>query len=240
MTFSPDVYERIREGCQRSAAAVVPAVYELVRPDSIVDVGGGEGWWSRAFIDAGAKRALVLDESAAPATFPASIKDGIEFVFFDAVAHAHWALEEQFDLAICLETAEHVAPDTAEYLVDFIVAAAPIVLWSAAIPGQGGHGHVNEQWPEYWASLFRDRGYVCSDLRGRFWDNETIEPWYRQNLLLFANLERITANPERFYNLFTAKWESAPIRGLVHPRIYEWRIAERDELAAKLTGARNR
>lgn len=242
MTFSPEVYERIREGCQRSAAALVPFVYDLVRPASVVDVGGGEGWWARSFRMAGAQRALVLDDSAPLATEPESVRvhDGVEFAWFNAVRHAHWSLEEKFDLAVCLETGEHVPEDTADYLVSFVTAAAPVVLWSAAIPGQGGHGHVNEQWPEYWASLFRARGYACADLRNRFWDDETIEPWYRQNLLLFANLDQITRDPERFYNLITTKWESAPIRGLVHPRIYEWRISERDELAARSAGARNR
>jgi hypothetical protein len=63
MSFDEATYELIREGCKRSAAAVVPIVYELVKPRSVIDVGGGEGWWARAFVEAGTSRALVLDES---------------------------------------------------------------------------------------------------------------------------------------------------------------------------------
>ena len=70
---------------------------------------------------------------------------------------------------------------------------APIVVFSAAIPFQGGDGHINEQWPSFWSDLFAARGYSClADLRHRVWTNPSIEIWYRQNLLCFvaADLRR--------------------------------------------------
>jgi SAM-dependent methyltransferase len=220
MKFSPDVYERIREGCQRSASAVVPIIYDLFEPKKVVDVGGGEGWWARAFMDAGADRALVLDESAPVAGATPVVRDGIEFAHFDAVKHAHWPLEERFDLAVCLETAEHVPEDTADYLVEFLVAAAPVVLFSAAIPGQPGHGHVNCQWPEYWAHKFRAHGLACTDYpRWRFWHDARVEPWYRQNLLLFGDIERFADA------LRMVSWHIAdPVAGVVHPDIWAWKL----------------
>jgi len=33
------------------------------------------------------------------------------------------------------------------------------VLFSAAIPNQGGTGHINEQWQEYWAEKFYANGF---------------------------------------------------------------------------------
>jgi len=39
-----------------------------------------------------------------------------------------------------------------------LVKAAPVVLFSAAIPLQGGTEHVNEQWQSYWAKLFAEHG----------------------------------------------------------------------------------
>jgi hypothetical protein len=83
--------------------------------------------------------------------------------------------------------AEHLPPASAPLLVRALTEAAPIVVFSAALPGQGGDGHVNEQLPSYWARLFDDCGYACySDLRTRIWRNERVEVWYRQNLLCFV------------------------------------------------------
>jgi hypothetical protein len=250
MTFSPDVYERIREGCQRSAEAVVPAVYDLVQPKTVADIGGGEGHWGRAFFDRGCS-VMVADDSIDVWRFEAEAgpeRRRIDFLPVDLrlkgwtirvnaeraeIARIHGGAS-RFDLAVCLEVAEHLPAESADYLVAGLCAVAPVVLFSAAIPGQGGVAHINERWPDYWASLFRDMGYACADLRSRFWDDETVEPWYRQNLLLFADLDQITRDPERFYNLIAAKWESAPIRGLVHPALFAARVSERDAAWAKL------
>jgi hypothetical protein len=74
---------------------------------------------------------------------------------------------------------------------------APVVLFSAAVPGQGGHGHVNEQWPAYWVERFSSLGFHCSGaLRWRFWRDERVEHWYAQNLLFAAH------DPSRFPELF--------------------------------------
>jgi len=63
-----------------------------------------------------------------------------------------------------------------------------VVLFSAAVPGQGGEHHVNEQPPEYWRSLFAERGYDCFDfLRARLRDRSDVRPWYRYNTLIYAN-----------------------------------------------------
>jgi hypothetical protein len=62
----------------------------------------------------------------------------------------------------------------------------PVVLFSAAIPGQGGLGHLNEQWPRYWVDLFRAKSYVAIDcLRHRIWDDDGVDWWYAQNLLFY-------------------------------------------------------
>ena len=56
-----------------------------------------------------------------------------------------FAIGRTFDLAISLEVAEHPPEEFAEPLVERLVTAAPFVLFSAAIPEQGGIHHVNEQ-----------------------------------------------------------------------------------------------
>jgi hypothetical protein len=105
-------------------------------------------------------------------------------------------LERQFDLTVCLEVAEHLPSKSAEGLVESLVALAPAVLFSAAIPKQGGTGHVNEQWPDYWRELFRRYGYERSDvIRKAIWNKPGVKFWYRQNIFLFAKEGLIEANP---------------------------------------------
>src|SRR5262249_14104781 len=71
--------------------------------------------------------------------------------------------ERRFDLAICLEVAEHLPSDCAADLVTNLCNAADVVLFSAATPGQGGTRHINEQRPSYWSHLFSRNGYRCLD-----------------------------------------------------------------------------
>jgi hypothetical protein len=83
--------------------------------------------------------------------------------------------------------AEHLPTARAESLVAELTTLADIILFSAAVPFQFGEQHINEQWPEYWAILFRAQGFVCYDcLRDRFWSDPAVDWWYAQNALLFV------------------------------------------------------
>jgi hypothetical protein len=83
--------------------------------------------------------------------------------------------------------AEHLPAASAATFVSSLCRHGDAVLFSAAIPGQGGSYHVNEQWPSYWANLFRSEGYDCFDvLRHTLWRDASVEWWYRQNLLIFT------------------------------------------------------
>jgi hypothetical protein len=95
--------------------------------------------------------------------------------------------DQRFSLALCLEVAEHLPADASEGLVRLLTRYADVVVFSAAIPHQGGTHHVNERWPDYWISHFNKQHYHLHDiLRWKIWNDTRIEPWYRQNLLLFA------------------------------------------------------
>jgi hypothetical protein len=86
-----------------------------------------------------------------------------------------------------LEVAEHIHPEAAAIFVDSLVRLAPVILFSAAIPGQGGVNHVNEQWSEYWVERFEQRGYEVIDcIRKKLWQNKGVLWSYAQNILLFV------------------------------------------------------
>lgn len=105
-------------------------------------------------------------------------------------------LDRSFDLAISLEVAEHLPESAATTFVRSLCALAPVIAFSAAIPMQGGANHVNEQWPTYWAELFRAEGWLVIDaIRSEIWNNDRVAPWYRQNLLVFVNHDEIDKYP---------------------------------------------
>lgn len=177
----------------RSAAAIVPIVMELVKPASVLDVGCGVGAWLAAFAAAGVNDYLGLDgvyvDRSKLLIDPAR--------FQDADLARPPVLVRTFDLAVCLEVGEHLPESAAVGLVQTLTAAAPAILFSAATPGQGGTGHVNEQWPAFWRKLFADRGYVRLDpVRPRVWRDLRVMPWYKLNTFLFVRESEISTRPD--------------------------------------------
>lgn len=168
---------RVRSGAKASASVLAPLLCERFAPSSLVDVGCGEGWLTEAFAEHGVERTLGVD---GPWVTEATTVD---------LTKPPYPKLERFDLAVCLEVAEHVPAQHADRLVKWLVSLAPTVVFSAAIPGQGGAGHVNEQWPGYWVKKFARYGFAASGaLRSQLWADERVEPWYRQNLLVFGDL----------------------------------------------------
>lgn len=166
---------KIRSGVQSSAAVLVPVLVDRYRPAAVVDVGCGEGWFCREFEAAGVT-AVGIDGPW--------VDDCVQVDFDRPPAESPIV----FDVAVCLEVAEHVAPAAADRFVAWLVSLAPVVVFSAAVPGQGGEGHVNEQPPGYWADRFAAYGYRASGaLRWAIWDDDRIGWWYRQNLLVFGD-----------------------------------------------------
>ena len=79
-------------------------------------------------------------------------------------------IDSKYDLACCLEVAEHLPPERAGSFVEDLTKLAPVVLFSAAIPGQGGDNHVNEMWQHHWARLFAKNGFRAVDyVRPMIW-----------------------------------------------------------------------
>ena len=98
----------------------------------------------------------------------------------------------RYDLAISLEVAEHLPESAADTFVASLVGLSDLVLFSAALPGQGGRHHVNEQWLEYWLERFAQHDYIGLDvIRRPLWHDTRIADWYRQNTILLAAQSRL-------------------------------------------------
>jgi SAM-dependent methyltransferase len=170
-----------------SPREVLPLVLEGCRPVSALDVGCNCGAWLRVLLDSGVHDVLGMD------TLPYSEDWFIPYTNFQQHdLRQPFDLGRRFDLIICVEVPEHVEPESADQLVSSICKHGDIVLWSAALPGQGGQDHVNEQWTEYWCEKFAAHGFQFTDpIRRRIWSNAKVYWWYRQNMIMFATREAI-------------------------------------------------
>lgn len=185
--YDREFFDIVSQTGTASAREVVPYVTGWLRPRTVLDVGCGEGAWAAEFAAAGCHATGVdgryVDRSRL--LIPAE-----DFLAHDLALPLAGVLGgRRFDLAVCLEVAEHLPAERADTLVEDLVAASDRVLFSAAVPGQGGFGHVNEQPHEYWTERFEDRGYAWSTvLRRRFATSPAVASWYRDNLLLLARV----------------------------------------------------
>lgn len=212
--YDREYYEWLRPGVRRSAEAVVPLIVDLVRPASVVDVGCGTGTWVAVFSEHGVSDVLGIDGD-----WVRPFLEIPESRFRSADISAPVNVGRSFDLAVCLEVAEHLPETSARVLITSLTRASSLVLFSAAVPGQAGTGHVNLQWAEYWARLFAEAGYVPVDyVRRRIWRNDDVDWWYIQNTLIYAataELESIPALGEEHRMLGHQQLS------LIHPRHFD-------------------
>jgi SAM-dependent methyltransferase len=186
-------FEAELKGALESARIVVPIVVDVVMPKSVVDVGCGLGAWLRAFQENGVSAVRGFD-----GTWVDQSKLLIDRECFTAVDLGRpMTIGQKYDLAVCLEVAEHLPSRNNRSFVQMLTWAAPFVLFSTAIPGQGGSHHCNEQWPSYWRALFAEAGFKLLDpVRPWIIHDSRVEWWYRQNTVLFASDAALSDRPE--------------------------------------------
>jgi SAM-dependent methyltransferase len=212
--YTADFYDDQREMSYSSAEVVVPRLLSLAQVRSAVDIGCGLGTWLKVLMAHGVSDVIGIDGDyvdRATIHIPAD-----KFLARDI--RQPLKLGRRFDLALSLEVAEHLPADCAEIFIESLTSLAPIVLFSAAIPFQGGTSHINEQWPEYWADIFRKHGFVPLDcIRRQIWNDARVEWWYAQNILVYANEEGL-----RKYQRLALHLENVAEQQLsvVHPSMY--------------------
>lgn len=210
--YNSSFYSTFASVSMGSAREVLPLVKDLADPRSVIDVGCGIGTWLKVWADLGVPNILGIDGSYVKHDEMLIPSD--RFVAMDL--RAPTKMETRCDLVQSLEVGEHLPERSAEPFISFLCSLAPVVLFSAAIPYQGGTSHLNEQWPEYWARLFIRHGYVPIDaIRDQIWNNFGVAYYYAQNILIFVQSDSVQLPPK--LSRLLSEVQQKPL-SRVHPR----------------------
>lgn len=216
--YGPEFYERIRKGSQDSAAVIVPMVLaNMGKVESVLDVGCGEGYFAAEFERHGCRVTGIESGEVVQPAIESILKWDLMLPF--------GTLLPPVDLVVCLEVAEHLPESRAESFIADLCQAGRAVLFSAAIPGQGGDGHLNCQYPKYWSDLFSRVDYVLSMApRWEIWDDQRVKPWYRNNLGIAIHGRRPVAESGITGNWFET--EAMAPHAVIHPDMWiDWKSA---------------
>ena len=111
--YDDKFYQGFIDGSYKSAVFYADELLRLIQPSSIVDIGCGRGAWLKAFKQKGIlnlkgidgnwnNQGLMLDQ---------------EISFTPVDLNNLPCPESQSDLAICMEVAEHLRPESADHFV---------------------------------------------------------------------------------------------------------------------------
>lgn len=201
-----------------TAKAMAPLI-DTILPDvkSVIDLGCGCG----AFI----KEFQLLDKNILGLDIAEAAKNSL--VIGDKYFSLHniskpYKPDNEYDLAICMDTAQLFSPAEADIILDNLTNSAPLILFSSAIPGSGGRHHLNEQYPTYWREKFQARSFVGLDIiRPLVWNNPDIFWWYKQGIFLAIHTSRQELI-SRLENL--PDFQFAP---LIHPDMFAFKTEKK-------------
>ena len=182
--YDKNFYDSQKEISLKSAEQIIPILFsKIYRPNSVIDVGCGKGGWLHVVKTLGVTDILGIDGSYVELSDAFISSD--EFRPTDLENRIQ--LDRRFDMAMSLEVAEHLHPSRAATFVHDLTLLSDLILFSAAQPGQTGENHINENWIEYWALLFRRHGYIAYDaVRPLISSLDMVDHVYLQNIVIFV------------------------------------------------------
>jgi hypothetical protein len=167
-----------------SAALVLDCLIQYFeKVQTVMDLGCGMGAWSKAMFERGFEEITLVDHPSLPRNkLLIHAKERFNAVDLDVSLPG----PGNFDMIMCIEVLEHFKEKRALEILDFICCSTSLVLFSAAIPGQFGEGHINCQRHGYWHAQFERRGFAFYDgFKPNLLSNDSINYWIRQNLFIY-------------------------------------------------------
>lgn len=188
--YNREFYEGLNRNNGQSAMYLAQYLSKRLNFSSVIDIGCGNGDLLNSFLNLGIKNLKGIEGNENFLHHSDQFDVSIE----NLESQIHF--QKKYDVAICLEVAEHIDAIFADNLISTLTCASDLVIFSAAVPGQGGTNHVNEQPPNYWALKFLTHGYTLfMDPREEIWKHHGIAPYYRQNILVYKK----SSNPALNY-----------------------------------------
>lgn len=217
-TYQDNFFDFHLQDSINSAKEIIPIVLKYIQPSSVIDVGSGVGTWLSIWEKLGVADIVGVDGS-----YVDKEKLLIEKpMFVTANLENGFKTDRKFDLVECLEVAEHIQPKNAGNFIASLCDLGDIILFSAAIPGQEGTLHYNEQYPEFWIELFARNNFSPYDcIRQQVWTNDKVSWWYRQNIMFFINDKA----KEKYLSIIK---EEQSVLSMVHPELLKYKSAKAD------------
>lgn len=220
--YNKNFYINQASSSLKSGIGTLSFLFDLIgKPASVLDVGCGTGSWLAAAHNQGVEDIFGVDGGS-------SAKEMLMIppsCFRELDVSKSFTLNKKYDLLITLEVAEHLNSESHRSFIQNLIDHSDVVLFSAAIPYQGGTGHCSENWPAYWCKLFSSFGYDCFDvIRPVIWDAPGIDFWYKQNIFLYVKSGKAAS-----LGLVYGQRTQNPL-ALVHPEMYLWSMRRSEEL----------
>jgi len=217
-TYEESYFSRRKDLSYSSAQKILCILQDFYSFTSAVDFGCGTGTWLKACMELGCLSIQGFDGFADQSALSIPPQCFSQKLLGETIN-----LTKIYDLAVCLEAAEHVEEKFSDSIVDNLTKASKVILFSAALPGQGGTNHLNEQPPEFWQKKFMVHRYTQLDIiRPIIWDEPAVAWWYKQNIFLYVHDESIgNLKLPDHHNSFAQKH-------IVHPECLISKITEID------------
>lgn len=163
--------------CSLFPKKVIDEILNNFHPKSILDIGCGTGVSLKYFLNQN------IDATGVENSKLAIKQSNIANKIIRHNLKKELDLNKKFDLVWSFEVIEHIHPQYEKIFLNTLIRHGDRVIISAARPGQGGHGHFNEQLPEYWIKKFLDLQFQLNHKMTERLRN--IKETHADNLLVF-------------------------------------------------------
>lgn len=185
--YSSDFYKSRQQLAQKSASIILKHLFSNIKINSVIDFGCGTGTWLHECREYDIENILGIDGNWVDIK---SLEINKHYFHNHDLSLTQYIPSKKFDLALCIEVAEHLPPAMGASLIESLINSSDIILFSSAVANQRGTGHLNEQPQEFWAKIFSQYKYDCIDfIRPVIWNDNVVNVIYKQNMLLYVKSE---------------------------------------------------